>query len=790
MRRSYWVALLLLLSVWVLPAWTSAQTPIYRPFEPPPGFVGYAEDELVVVLRPAARMNLVVDRGAAGALRVNLAELQQTIERAGADGFMRQFPTAKPQAEGSRHPDLTGYYLVHLGSGADLDRAVALFEADPNVERVEKIGLHAVSATPNDTYYQNPPPSFPYDQWHYWETYGIDADLAWDLQTGDPDVVVGILDSGVRYFHTDIGGNSAPWDPSAPFSGGNAWINPAETPGNGIDDDGNGFVDDTVGWDFVVSASYCIDGDCSTADNNPDDYNGHGTHVAGTVAAITNNARAVAGIAGGFSDGTTSGTGNGAKVLPLRIGWHARYLGKTTGLISMAYAAQAMNYVADLVDAGVNVAAVNCSWGSSNTGGIDAAVNALLARGVMVVHAAGNDNSSSADYLGNKAGVMNVAATDTAGAGADFTNYGSWVDVAAPGVDVMSTFRSPDDSDPTHNYVAAMSGTSMSAPHICGIAALLESCSPDLTGQEKFDLIVNNTMPYSDARYLGSGIANAYLALVAAECGAAPCTILADFSGSPTSGEARLDVQFTDLSTGAETWAWTFGDGGTSTEQNPLHQYAAPDTYTVALVVTNYCGADTLVRTDYIGVTPAPCVITADFSGTPTSGEAPLDVQFTDLSTGAEAWAWTFGDGGTSTEQNPLHQYAAPDTYTVALVVTNYCGADTLVRTDYIGVTSATSGIGGAPRVSGTDTWAYPNPFNPGTTVFFQIESPGSVQIFVYDAAGRAVRTLVNRAYPAGTHRVAFDGRDDGGRRLASGVYFYRFETPGASMTEKIVLLK
>jgi PKD repeat protein len=871
MRKSIWVALLLVLSVCILPVLTGAQAPVYKPFEPVPGFVGYVEDQLVVVLRPAALANLVIERGTAGALRVNVPELQRTIELAGADGLVPEFPTAKPQAAGSRYPDLTGYYLVHLGPGADLDKAVALFEADPNVEHVEKIGLHAVSETPNDTYYQNPPPSFPYDQWDYWGTHGIDADLAWDMETGSTGVVVGILDSGVRYFHIDIGGNSAPWGPSAPFSGGNAWINSAETPGNGIDDDGNGFIDDTVGWDFVASTSYCIDGDCGTADNDPDDYNGHGTHVAGTVAAITNNARLVAGIAGGFSNGTTGGTGNGVKVLPLRIGWHARYLGQVTAIVSMAYAAQAMNYVANLVDAGVDVAAVNCSWSSSNTGGLDAAVNALLARGVMVVHAAGNDNSSTADYLGNKAGVMNVAATDSLGAGASWTNYGSWVDVAAPGVDILSTYRNPDDSNPANNYIAVMSGTSMSTPHVCGIAALLESCNAALTGTDKFNLIVNNTTPYSDARNLGSGIANAHLALVAAGCGEVPCDIVADFSASPTSGEAPLDVQFTDQSTGAEAWAWDFGDGGTSTDQNPLHQYAAPDTYTVRLIATRSCGADTLVKTDYIKVTPCiitadfsasptsgeapldvqftdqstgaeawawdfgdggtstaqnplhqyaapdtytvrliatrscgadtlvktdyievavpPCIITADFSASPTSGEAPLDVQFTDQSTGAEAWAWDFGDGGTSTAQNPLHQYAAPDTYTVRLIATRSCGADTLVKTDYIAVTSSTAGIGGTP-VLRTDTWAYPNPFNPGTSIFFALKSTGRVQIVVYDAVGRVVRTLVSGVYPAGTQRVEFDGRDDAGRQLASGVYFYRFEAPGASMTKKIVLLK
>ncbi len=116
---------------------------------------------------------------------------------------------------------------------------------------------------------------------------------------------------------------------------------------------------------------------------------------------------------------------------------------------------------------------------------------------------------------------MNVAATDSSGNGADFgngsaTNFGAWVDVAAPGLDILSTWRNPSDPNPINNYLINASGTSMAAPHICGIAALLESCNPSLTGAQKFSLIVNNTEPYSDVRDLGSGIANVRKAFASA----------------------------------------------------------------------------------------------------------------------------------------------------------------------------------------------------------------------------------------------------------------------------------
>ena len=167
-----------------------------------------------------------------------------------------------------------------------------------------------------------------------------------------------------------------------------------------------------------------------------------------------------------------------------------------------------------------------------------------------------------------------------------------------------------------------------------------------------------------------------------------PLPPVAQFSGTPTSGMEPLTVSFTDLSSGSiDTWSWTFGDGGSSSVQNPVYEYVAAGIYTVGLTVTGPGGSDTETKSGYITVSPCDPPV-ASFTGAPTAGEAPLTVDFTDNSTGSPmSWNWEFGDGGTSTAQSPSHTYTTAGTYTVALTATNACGADTYTRTDYITVT-------------------------------------------------------------------------------------------------------
>ena len=717
-----------------------------------PGFIGYKSNEFIVVLKD----NVAVDHASDKAYQValnHIPEFAGLARKYKVDRLRPQFVGADkgPRAATAKRRNLARHYKVRIAEG-DLDAAVEAYSKLPMVEKVEKIGIHTVYATPNDTYYDDPPVEYPHDQWHYWDTYGIRANTAWDKETGSTAVLVGDLDIGTKYDHGDLGGSNPP-GPNDASTNGNIWVNTNEIPGNGVDDDGNGYVDDIIGWDFVERTDWysysCIDNDCGGADNDPSDGDGHGTHTAGTIAAISNNGYCVAGVAGGFGNGTYSGGGNGVKVVPCRIGYVLDYwIYGATGVVIMDYVAEAMYYMAELKIAGWNVAAINCSFGSSNSGGLGAAADYLIAQDVVICVAAGNSSSSSADYLGSRGDCLDVAATDQSGNNASFTNYGSWVDIAAPGVEIMSTITDP--SDPSGDYIAYMDGTSMACPHVAGVVGLLESYNPALSATDKINIITDpaNTNPYGGSRDLGAGIIDARKCLDAAGGG---CDLAADFSGSPTTGCAGMTVNFSDLSTGTNIngWSWTFGDGGTSTAQNPNHTYNTPGNYTVSLTVSSSSQGcdDTATRTNYITVNGGP---TASFTGSPTSGTEPLTVNFTNTSTDAASYSWNFGDGGTSTAQDPSHIYNTAGTYTVTLTATNACGSDQEVKTNYITVNPCilpVAAFSGSPTSgelpltvnfanSSTDATSYSWNFGDGGTSTAQNPS------HTYNAAGTYTVTL------------------------------------------------
>ncbi len=377
--------------------------------------------------------------------------------------------------------DLDRHYIVHFDLAAATDalaeRAVAEFAADPNVRTAERIRVHRVNLVPND-------PKFNL-QWGLRPSaeFNIRAHRAWDITTGSPSVKLAIADTGVAYNHEDLGLDV------------NIWHNPGESY-NGSDSDGNGYVDDVIGWDWVANGNPHEEGeDWKNPDNDPMDFMGHGTHIAGIASAVTNNGVGVAGV------------NWKAKIMCLRVGWSDW----PDGYVGMDYCAQSMYYAAN-----EGADAYNASWGNSNSGGMGAATDYLISHDVVIAAAAGNSGTTSHSYLAGRSDVLAVAAITVNGKKADYSNYGSFVDCCAPGSGIYSTmYRGPTD----HYYYRYWSGTSMSAPFVTGLAGLVRAKFPSYSDSEVRDAILDGCwdIDWNNPGYegkLGEGLINCYNSLV------------------------------------------------------------------------------------------------------------------------------------------------------------------------------------------------------------------------------------------------------------------------------------
>ena len=360
--------------------------------------------------------------------------------------------------------------LEHLTTGIDSEQAAFALErigvAMGVIEFAEPDILYHLEATPNDPSYgvlwglNNTGQTVNRDPGT--ANADIDCNLAWDVTTGAATTVVGMCDSGIRRTHQDIAGN--------------IWTNPGEIAGNGVDDDGNGYVDDTWGWDFWNN------------DNNPTDDNGHGTHTAGTVGARGSNGVGVTGVC-----------------------WNVRMvglkIGSANGSVSSSAAVSALNYC---IAKGIKLS--NHSWGGGTaSSAMDAAITSARNAGHMLVCSAGNsglNNDTSPSYPASYSqdNIISVAATDNDNRLASFSNYGATrVDLGAPGVNVYSTYGK---NDTAYQY---LSGTSMAAPHVTGVAALVWTVNPTWSYSQVRSKILSTVKPISalSGKSVTGGVLNA-----------------------------------------------------------------------------------------------------------------------------------------------------------------------------------------------------------------------------------------------------------------------------------------
>ena len=393
-----------------------------------------------------------------------------------------------------------------------------------------------------------------------WHLNKIQANLAWDLGTGNSNVVVSIVDDAITINHPDLQNV--------------IWVNPNEIPNNGIDDDNNGYIDDINGWD-----TYTNDNDPSPHSNTP--AWAHGTHCAGIAGAHTDNNIGI------------SSVGFGVSLMAVKTA-------DNNGLVN-----QTWDGVYYSIVSGADV--ISCSWSSgsysqTNNNIIEFGIN----NGSIIVAASGNNGANLASnpkYPACYNGVICVANTTSSDTKAGSSNYGTRIDVAAPGSSILSTI-------PYSGY-DTKTGTSMSAPMVAGLLGLMKSFSPNSTNEQLISCMKSacddiDAVNPSYAGLLGNGRINAYNALL---CLSPPNADFVVKNQDSCSGE----IQFFDATLGVpKSWAWDFdGDGiiddTTSTAVSYFNQSGS---YNTSLTVSNDFGTDTktIQNAFNISLTDAPLI--------------------------------------------------------------------------------------------------------------------------------------------------------------------------------------
>jgi serine protease len=791
----------------------------------------YAPNRLLVRFTAQAmarsRLNLPAEKGAtAPDGKTGLASVDALAASSGVLAIERPYRAPRDAARAAAL-GVDRWFLFRFdsrtGAGQDVAQLAATFRSDPNIEAVSVDWVAFPAAVPGDPLYpdhwgHNNTAQLPDVDWggtysHTLPTtvgtpgFDANAEAAWDGSQGygNSGVIIAILDTGVDIDHPDLRL--------------------------------------VAGYDFGDN------------DSNPDDNSsggGHGTCCAGVAASMANSIGAC-GIAAGCS------------IMPCKVA-------NSAGTMYFSSIQSALYWAADH---GADIISMSLGAPISSDPATDTALQYAHGAGCVILAATGNENDNAISYPAINQYVIGVGAaspcgerkrsssssfecnpgvnTDPNGYTCDGerwwgSNYGVNTPDAAGAVDVIAPTILPttdiggNGGYTNGDYEPFFNGTSCATPYAAGICALILSANPTWSNTQVRDQLCSTAQDVVSVesgagwdRYAGYGMVDA----AAAIGGGGPVAPTADFAGSPTSGTYPLAVGFTDLSSGSPTsWDWTFGDGGSSTQQNPSHTYTTAGTFTVSLTAANASGSDTMTKTGYItvnepgvtafitasgetsvtgtvsgdftdtfasddvretireelytghprkqysylehlwsfqlpaggdvtfhleasraangegddylfeystdgaiwntlatvtsttdqtytiglGTVSGPVTVrvtdtdrswgnialdalfvdymafevgdaqpqppTANFSGEPTSGDAPLTVQFTDASTGdPTSWSWTFGDGATSTARNPQHIYQAPGSYTVSLTASNALGSDAETKNGYITAT-------------------------------------------------------------------------------------------------------
>lgn len=456
----------------------------------------------------------------------------------------------KPFFQAADSRELPFILKLEFSATAKVNDLIRDLERVVGVEYAEKVPLMKTDIVPND-------PVFPA---HLTQ---INAVNAWNVFNGNSNITVAIVDNAVMWTHSDLVANT--------------FTNTAEIAGNNIDDDGNGYVDDRNGYDVA------------DLDNNPEPTNvamDHGTHCAGIAGAVTNNSAGIASI------------GWNIKIIPVKT---QTDLGSTTGI--------AAGYEGIVYAANAYARVISCSWGGAGAAiSEQAVINYAWNKGCIVIAAAGNSNSTTQNYPGAYNNVYCVASVSSADVKSGFSNYGTWVDISAPGENVYSTTPSA-----TTGTFLTYSGTSMATPLVAGLAGLMLSKCSFMTQTDVLNCISSTAVniytlagnsTYASPQRLGAGRIDAFAAMNCASTFTAIPPI-ANFRTPTRNTCPATPVQFYDSSQYAPTsWAWVFqgGSPATSTLANPIVQWATPGTYSVMLTVSNANGSDPETKLAYITV--------------------------------------------------------------------------------------------------------------------------------------------------------------------------------------------